>query len=77
MWFKGIDRIKKQLHEGKIDYLSRPFYKIFDSIESGFFGDTKVIHPIIDRLSDDGDEYITWFDLNFLPWCSNQSWCCL
>jgi hypothetical protein len=47
--------------------LSRPFYKIFDSIESGFFGDTKVIHPIIDRLSDDGDEYITWFDLNFLP----------
>ena len=36
--------------------------RVFDTIKSGFFGDTHIIHPILDHLCDGGDHYITCFD---------------
>lgn len=33
-----------------------------DTIFSGFFGDTKIIDPILGGLMDGGDHYITCFD---------------
>jgi glycogen phosphorylase len=58
----GVNRIKKELHEGKRGYVGGRLLKVFNTIKSGFFGDTKIIHPILDRLCDGGDEYITCFD---------------
>jgi starch phosphorylase len=59
---EGVNRIKKELHEGKRGYVGGRLLKVFNTIKSGFFGDTHIIHPILDRLCDGGDEYITCFD---------------
>jgi starch phosphorylase len=58
----GVNKIRKQLYEGKRDYLGAKLKRVFETIKSGFFGDTQIIHPILDGLSDGGDHYITCFD---------------
>jgi starch phosphorylase len=58
----GVGRIRKQLYEGKRGYLGGRLKRVFDTIKAGFFGDTSVVHPILDSLADGGDHYITCFD---------------
>ena len=58
----GVNRIQKELHEGKRGYIGSRLKKVFDSIRSGFFGDTNVIHGILYSLENGGDHYITCFD---------------
>jgi starch phosphorylase len=59
---EGVNRIRKELYEGKKGYVGSRLGKVFDTIKSGFFGDVSMIHPIIDSLCDGGDHYITCFD---------------
>jgi len=58
----GVTKVRKQLQEGKRDYLGGRLKRVFESIKSGFFGDTHIVHPILDGLADGGDHYITCFD---------------
>jgi starch phosphorylase len=58
----GVERIRKELAEGKRGYVGGRLQRVFDTIKSGFFGDTQVIHPILDHLANGGDHYITCFD---------------
>ena len=58
----GVNRIRKQLYEGKRGYLGGRLKRVWDTIKGGFFGDTSIIHPILDALADGGDHYITCFD---------------
>jgi starch phosphorylase len=58
----GVEKIRKELHEGKRGYVGGRLGRVFDTIKSGFFGDTQVIHPILDTLANGGDNYITCFD---------------
>jgi starch phosphorylase len=58
----GVDACRKQMYEGRRDYVGGRLKRVFDTIKSGFFGDTHVIHPILDHLCDGGDHYITCFD---------------
>ena len=59
---EGVSRIQRELHEGKRGYLGHKLQKVFGAIRTGFFGDTKVIHGILDALENGGDHYITCFD---------------
>lgn len=58
----GVGACRKQMYEGRRDYVGGRLKRVFDTIKSGFFGDTHVIHPILDHLCDGGDHYITCFD---------------
>lgn len=58
----GVERIKKEMYEGRRNYVGGRLQRVFDTIKSGFFGDTHVIHPILDNLANGGDHYITCFD---------------
>lgn len=59
---EGVNRIRKELYEGKRGYVGSRLGKVFQTIKSGFFGDVSIMHPIIDSLCDGGDHYITCFD---------------
>ena len=48
--------------EGRRNYVGKQLGRVFDTIRSGFFGDTSVIHGLIDHLCDGGDHYITCTD---------------
>jgi len=58
----GVNRIRKELHEGKRGYVGGRLERVFETIKSGFFGDTSVVHGIIDAVSSGHDHYITCFD---------------
>ena len=59
---EGVNKIRKEMWEGKRGYVGSRLGKCFDAIKSGFFGDVSIMHPIIDSLCDGGDNYITCFD---------------
>jgi starch phosphorylase len=59
---EGVNRIRKELYEGKRGYVGSRLNAVFETIKNGFFGDVKVMHPLIDALCDGGDQYITCFD---------------
>ena len=59
---EGVNRIRKELHEGKRGYVGKRLQRVFDSIHSGMFGDVSVMHPIIHAVSNGGDHYLTCFD---------------
>jgi starch phosphorylase len=58
----GVNKIRKELYEGKRGYVGGRLQKCFNAIKEGFFGDVSIIEPIIDSLADGGDHYITCFD---------------
>jgi starch phosphorylase len=58
----GVERIRKEVNEGRRNYVGGRLQRVFDTIKSGFFGDTQVIHPILDHMANGGDHYITCFD---------------
>ena len=47
---EGVRRCQKAMYEGRRDYVGGRLKRVFDTIKSGFFGDTGVIHPILDHL---------------------------
>lgn len=59
---EGVSKIRHQIYEGKRGYVGGRLKRVFDTILSGFFGDTQVIHPILEHLANGGDHYITCFD---------------
>jgi starch phosphorylase len=59
---EGVNRIRKELAEGKRGYVGKRLQRVFDAIYSGRFGDTKMIHGLLGSLMDGGDHYITSFD---------------
>lgn len=58
----GVNKIRKELWEGKRGYIGKRLQRVFDCIKDGMFGDVTVMHHIIDSLGDGGDHYITCFD---------------
>lgn len=58
----GVNRIRKELYEGKTNYVGSRLQKVFNVINDGFFGDVSIIEPIIGSLANGGDHYITCFD---------------
>ena len=40
----GVEKIRKELYEGKKGYLGGRLKRVFDTIKSGFFGDTQMCH---------------------------------
>jgi len=46
----GVDACRKQMYEGRRDYVGKRLKRVFDTIKSGFFGDTHIVHPILDHL---------------------------
>ena len=59
---EGVNKIRKELYEGKRGYVGTRLQKVFTAIFDGFFGDVTIIHPILDSLANGGDHYITCFD---------------
>jgi starch phosphorylase len=59
---EGVNRIRQEIANGKRGYVGSRLANVFKLIKSGFFGDVKVMHPIIDELCNGGDHYITCFD---------------
>jgi len=59
---EGVNRIRKEIAEGKRGYVGSRLGRVFGEIKKGTFGDTSIIHPILDHLCDGGDHYITCFD---------------
>lgn len=62
----GVNKIRKELHEGKKNYIGGRLKRVFDTITSGFFGDTSMCHHILTDLTEGRDHYITAFD--FYPY---------
>lgn len=58
----GVDRIRKELYEGKKPKLGARLKRVFDTVTSGFFGDTQMVHHILTDLEEGRDHYITCFD---------------
>lgn len=58
----GVNRIRKEMYEGKRGYVGGRLQRVFDTINGGTFGDVSVITPILSSLADGGDHYITCFD---------------
>ena len=65
---EALNRIKKELHEGKRGYVVGRLFKVFSTIKSGFFGDTHIIHPILDRLSSPPSQYSRTKKQTFTGW---------
>lgn len=58
----GVNKIRKELYEGKRGYVGGRLKRVFDTIRSGFFGDTDIVHGQLDQLEHGQDHYITCFD---------------
>lgn len=58
----GVNKIRKDMAEGKRGYVGTRLQMVFDSIKDGEFGDCDIVFPILDGLADGGDHYITCFD---------------
>ena len=58
----GVNKIRGQLADGMRDYVGSRLQKVFDSITSGFFGDTSMVHPYLEGLQSGYDHYLTCFD---------------
>lgn len=66
----GVNRIRKEMYEGKRGYVGTRLTRVFEAIKEGVFGDVTVMHHILDSLGDGGDHYITCFD--FYSYCEAQ-----
>ena len=62
----GVNKVRKELAEGKKGYLGGRLKRVFDTITSGFFGDTSMCHHILKDLAEGRDHYITCTD--FYPY---------
>ena len=63
---KDVDQYRKELHDGRKDYVGSRLKKVFDSIKSGTFGDLSLIHGMLYSLENGGDHYCVCLD--FYPY---------
>lgn len=68
---EGVNQIRRKLWEGLKDYIGKRLQRVFDTILSGYFGDTDICHHIIVDLMENRDHYITCFD--FYPYVEAQN----
>jgi len=61
---QGVAKVKKEMHEGKRNYLGKRLGRVFAEIRKGFFGDLKCVHGILDNLENGNDQYIVCFDFH-------------
>lgn len=67
----GVARIRKEMNEGRRDYIGSSLKAVFDAIFNGYFGDLGRIHEYLGRLMDGGDYFITCSD--FHSYCEAQA----
>jgi glycogen phosphorylase len=65
-----VDQFRKQLYEGRRDYIGSRLKKVFDTIRNGTFGDVSVIHGMLYGMENGGDHYCTCLD--FYPYITAQ-----
>ena len=61
-----VDEYKKQMHEGRRDYIGSRLRKVFTAIREGTFGDLSCMNGILHSLENGQDQYIVCFD--FYPY---------
>lgn len=65
-----VDDFRRQLHQGRRDYIGSRLKRVFDSIRNGLFGDVSMVHGVLDSLQNGNDHYIVCFD--FYPYIEAQ-----
>ncbi len=65
-----VSKFRKELHEGRRDYVGSRLRKVFDAIRNGTFGDVSVIHGVLYSLENGGDHYCVCLD--FYPYITAQ-----
>lgn len=61
-----VDVFRKQLHDGRRDYIGSRLKRVFDTIRNGTFGDLSVISGVLYNLENGGDHYCVCLD--FYPY---------
>ena len=61
-----VDLFRKQLHEGRRDYIGSRLKRVFDSIRNGTFGDLSVCSGLLYSLENGNDHYCLCLD--FYPY---------
>ena len=62
----GVNKWRAKLSAGKVDHIGGRLQRVFDTILNNYFGDTQVVHRIINDLMEGRDHYITTVD--FYPY---------
>ena len=57
-----VGKFKKQMHEGKRDYVGKRLKRVFDNIRNGTFGDCHTVHSLLYNLENGQDHYVVCFD---------------
>lgn len=57
-----VEQCKKQMREGKKDYVGARLKRVFDSIRNGTFGDLSCMGSILYNLENGNDQYILCYD---------------
>ena len=65
-----VDNFKKQILNGRRDYLGTRLKRVFDVIRSGTFGDLSCVHGMLYALENGGDHYCLCLD--FYPYIEAQ-----
>jgi len=61
-----VNDFRKQMYEGRRDYVGSRLKKVFDSIRGGHFGHLPQVNSLINSLESGGDNYLVCFD--FYPY---------
>lgn len=65
-----VDNFRRQMYEGRRDYMGSRLKRVFDTIRNGTFGDVGVIHGILYGIENGGDHYCICMD--FYPYIAAQ-----
>lgn len=65
-----VEQFRKQVHEGRRDYIGSRLRRVFDVIRNGTFGDVSVIHGMLYSIENGGDYYCVCLD--FYPYITAQ-----
>lgn len=58
----GVDSCRREMREGKRDYIGGRLKRVFDAIRNGTFGDLSCMGSILYNLENGNDHYIVCFD---------------
>ena len=65
-----VDLFRKQINEGRRDYIGSRLKRVFDTIRNGTFGDLSVCSGLLYNLENGGDHYCVCLD--FYPYITAQ-----
>jgi len=57
-----VNEVRKQMYEGKRDYVGSRLARVFSEIRKGTFGDIKAVHGVLDNIENGGDFYLVCTD---------------